>query len=110
MESERKVGGEKMKMRRVSVAVGAVATLALGMGAEAWLRPPAVAAPAATVTPKTQTPNEARALSRAFAAVAKALSPSVVRIDVESERPRVARNDRRQLPPELERFFRYFGG
>jgi serine protease Do len=69
----------------------------------------AVSAPAA-VTPKTQTPSEARALSHSFATVAKALSPSVVRIDVESEQPRVARNDRRQVPPELERLFeRFFG-
>jgi serine protease Do len=97
-----------MKMR-ASVAFGAMATLALGMGVQPWLRPSALAAPPQTVTPKTQTPNEARALSRAFAAVSKALSPSVVRIDVESERPRVARQDRRSLPPELERFFRYFG-
>ena len=67
----------------------------------------AEAAPA--VTPKTQTPNEARALSNAFATVAKALAPSVVRIDVESEQPRVARQDRRQLPPDIERFFRFFG-
>jgi serine protease Do len=96
-----------MKMRRASVAVGAMATLALGLGAEVWFGPPASAAP--LVTPKTQTPNEARALSRAFSNVAKALSPSVVRIDVESERPRVARQERRQLPPELDRFFRYFG-
>jgi serine protease Do len=98
-----------MTMRRVSVVIGAM-TLALGIGATPWLRPPAVAAPPQAVTPKTQTPNEARALSRAFSTVAKALAPSVVRIDVESERPRVARQDRRQLPPDLERFFRYFGG
>jgi serine protease Do len=66
----------------------------------------------APVTPKTQTPNEARALSRSFATVAKALAPSVVRIDVETEQPRVARNDRRQqqVPPELQRLFeRFFG-
>jgi serine protease Do len=98
-----------MRMRRASLAIGATATLALAITAAGWLRPPALAAPA-QVTPKTQTPNEARALSRAFAAVAKALAPSVVRIDVESERPRVARQDRRQqLPPDLERFFRFFG-
>src|SRR4030095_4147797 len=45
--------------------------------------------------------------------VAKALAPSVVRIDVESEQPRVARNDRRQqqqVPPALERLLeRFFG-
>ena len=46
---------------------------------------PAAAANAA-VTPKTEAPNEARALSRAFSNVAKALGPSVVRIEVEVAR------------------------
>src|SRR5215467_11239221 len=46
---------------------------------------PAAAAGAA-VTPKTEAPNEARALSRAFSNVAKALAPSVVRIEVEVAR------------------------
>ena len=46
---------------------------------------PAAAASAA-VTPKTEAPNEARALSRAFSNVAKALGPSVVRIEVEVAR------------------------
>jgi len=47
----------------------------------------AVAANAA-VTPKTEAPNEARALSHAFSNVAKALAPSVVRIEVEVAAPR----------------------
>src|SRR5579871_4244952 len=38
------------------------------------------------VTPKTEAPNEARALSHAFSNVAKALGPSVVRIEVEIAR------------------------
>ena len=38
------------------------------------------------MTPKTEAPNEARALSRAFSNVAKALGPSVVRIEVEVAR------------------------
>jgi serine protease Do len=101
-----------MTVRR-TVAIGLMTTtLALGAasGVGGWMASRAVSAPATTVTPKTQTPNEARALSRSFATVAKALSPSVVRIDVESEQPRVARNDRRQVPPELERLFeRFFG-
>jgi len=90
-------------------------TTALALGAASgvggWMVSRAESAPA-PVTPKTQTPNEARALSRSFSTVAKALAPSVVRIDVESEQPRVARNDRRQqqVPPELERLFeRFFG-
>jgi S1-C subfamily serine protease len=37
-----------------------------------------------TVTPRTETPSEARVLSRAFAQVARAIGPSVVRIEVES--------------------------
>src|SRR6476659_6952497 len=46
---------------------------------------PAAAAGAA-VTPKTEAPNEARALSRAFSNVAKALGPALVRIVVEVAR------------------------
>ena len=42
------------------------------------------------MTPKTEAPSEARVLSSAFSAAAKALRPSVVRIDVEIEHPRVA--------------------
>ena len=52
-------------------------------------RSPAIApaaAAGAAVTPKTEAPNEARALSRAFSNVAKALGPSVVRIEVEVAR------------------------
>jgi serine protease Do len=103
-----------MKVRRI-LGVSLVTTaLALGAasGVGSWTVSRAESAPA-PVTPKTQTPNEARALSRSFSTVAKALAPSVVRIDVESEQPRVARNDRRQqqqVPPELERLFeRFFG-
>jgi serine protease Do len=101
-----------MTVRRILGISLVTTTLALGAagGVGGWFGSPAVSAPAATVTPKTQTPSEARALSRSFSTVAKALSPSVVRIDVETEQPRVARNDRRQIPPELEHLFeRYFG-
>ena len=73
------------------------------------------------VTPKTEAPNEARALSRAFSNVAKALGPSVVRIEVEVGAPR-AGADRRgrgrpQMPdddndmsPFFRRFFDFGGG
>src|SRR5262245_11344640 len=76
----------------------------------------ALAAPAA-ITPKTEKPAEARALSSAFAAAAKALRPSVVRIDVESAPARVSARDRRggggggrqfserDLPRLFEHFF-----
>jgi serine protease Do len=68
------------------------------------------AAPAAPLTPRLEIPAEARALSRAFANVAKAMAPSVVRIDVEVAHP--DRNDGDEptadtLPPELRRFFRF---
>src|SRR4051794_13426706 len=80
---------------------------------------PAAAAPAA-VTPKTEAPNEARALSRAFSNVAKALGPSVVRIEVEVARGGGGgpggggRPDRRRAPApdddddNVPPFFRHF--
>ena len=52
-----------------------------GLGA-AWVKFPSAVAQAPTVTPKMQAPPEARSLSRAFSSVAKALRPSVVRVDV----------------------------
>ena len=52
--------------------------------------PPALQ-PSGPVTPKTEAPNEARVLSSAFSAVARALRPSVVRIDVEIA-PKMAEN------------------
>jgi serine protease Do len=58
---------------------------------------PAAAAGAA-VTPKTEAPNEARALSRAFSNVAKALGPSVVRIEVEVARGGMG-GGRHRMPP-----------
>ncbi len=42
----------------------------------------------ARVTPATEAPSEARALSRAFAGVAHAIGPSVVRIEVQTARER----------------------
>ena len=44
---------------------------------------PPPAQPKGPVTPRTEIPDEARVLSSAFSAAAKALRPSVVRIDVE---------------------------
>ena len=68
------------------------------------------------MTPKTEAPNEARVLSSAFSAVAKALRPSVVRIDVEIAR--LARGAERRgdgagdedLAPFLRRFFQFGPG
>jgi serine protease Do len=83
----------------------------------------ASAAGSGAVTPKTETPNEARVMSRAFSSVAKALSPSVVRIEVEvGGGPRADRSrgnrpgapgqgggDDDEIPPFFRRFFD-FGG
>lgn len=47
--------------------------------------PMAGSTPPGRVTPKTEAPTEARSLSRAFANVARAIGPSVVRIEVTTE-------------------------
>ncbi len=90
----------------------------------------ASAAGAAAVTPKTETPNEAKVLSHAFSSVAKALGPSVVRIEVEVGAPATAErmhghgfpapgqgggDDDENVPPFFRRFFEFgpgegFGG
>ena len=79
-------------------------------------RGPALVAPAAAastaVTPKTEVPNEARALSHAFSAVAKALGPSVVRIEVEVGAPRAegGRPTPDDVPPMFRHFFEFGPG
>ena len=102
----------------VGVGAGGVATARL-----------ASAAGAAAVTPKTETPNEAKVLSHAFSSVAKALAPSVVRIEVEVGAPATAErmhgrgfpapgqggDDDDNIPPFFRRFFEFgpgegFGG
>ncbi len=101
--------------------------LALSVGATAGAltgtRVASAAGPAA-VTPKTETPNEARVLSRAFSSVAKALGPSVVRIEVEvgggpradhlhNNRPGApgqGGGDDDDIPPFFRRFFDFGGG
>jgi serine protease Do len=95
--------------------VGVGCTQATAAQPSAGQSPAAPAAPGAAITPKIQKPAEARALSSAFAATAKALRPSVVRIDVESGPPRVARNDRRgrpnipnNVPNDVPDIFRHF--
>jgi serine protease Do len=85
----------------------------------------ASAAGAGAVTPKTETPNEAKVLSRAFSSVAKALGPSVVRIEVEvGGGPRADRmhgnrpgapgpgqgGDDDEIPPFFRRFFDFGQG
>jgi serine protease Do len=75
---------------------------------------PAAAANAA-VTPKTEVPSEAKALSHAFSAVAKALGPSVVRIEVEVSAPGVGgprggRSAPDDVPPMFRHFFEFGPG
>ena len=50
--------------------------------------PPAALATA--ITPRTESPDVAKNLSKAFAATAKAVGASVVRIDVRAGRPPIA--------------------
>ena len=78
--------------------------------------PSAAPAPQANgpVTPRTEAPNEARVLSSAFSAVAKALRPSVVRIDVEIQqvaaRGRTGGGGGPDAPFFFRRFFDFGGG
>jgi serine protease Do len=101
--------------RRTQGPSGAPETSPSGKPAE-----PTALPAAGPVTPKTQAPNEARVLSSAFSAVAKALRPSVVRIDVEIA-AKVAQNDGArgdgsddgnddELAPFLRRFFQFGPG
>jgi len=111
---------ETRSMRRRTLILSATlatATLAAGLGLGARFAPHAAAEsvappPASAITPKTQVPQEARSLSQAFAATARALRPSVVRIDVEIERPKVSRREFRHddVPPDMEHFFEHFFG
>ena len=107
------------------LAVAAVALSAAGLGCRRAPAPappegqapreappaagaPLGAPPAGPITPKTEAPNEARVLSSAFSAVARAMRPSVVRIDVEVRGSRMAENDGAsddELAPFLRRFF-----
>jgi serine protease Do len=105
-------------MRRYGLAYGlGMLATAVGVGAATSLvRFPGAAAQSApaAVTPKMQAPPEARSLSRAFSSVAKALRPSVVRIDVEiAQQPRISRNGRsearpRNGEPDMRDFFERF--
>jgi serine protease Do len=87
--------------------------LAAGLGVGLRATPKAEAQPQAAITPKTQVPQEARSLSQAFATTARALRPSVVRLDIEMESPKAmgGRHLRRDdVPPDMERFFEHFFG
>jgi len=93
--------------------------VSVGAAATDTATPPAPASDGhVVVTPKMEKPREAQALSAAFAATAKAVRPSVVRIDVELGTPRAEGFGRRRGPgggegpsdDELRHFFEHFFG
>ena len=91
-------------MRRDKI-VTLAASAVWGMGV-LFAQPPGVAA--APVTPKMQAPPEANALSHAFSGVAKALRPSVVRLDVEVDEPKVAKGrSAKGARPDMRDFFEH---
>ncbi len=93
-----------MKARASAVRDGLMAvSLALLLALPSIAAAPGESAP---VTPRLTQPAEARALSRAFADTAKALRPSVVRIDVEQGPLPMQR--RQRVHPELPDFFDRF--
>jgi serine protease Do len=109
-------------LRRLASA-SKIALVSAGLAAAGFLlhgtRGPTLIAPAtaanSVVTPKTEVPSEAKALSHAFSAVAKALGPSVVRIEVEvgAARAEVVRGGRPapdDVPPMFRHFFEFGPG
>ncbi|HVV49537.1 MAG TPA: trypsin-like peptidase domain-containing protein [Polyangia bacterium] len=115
-----------MKRTRLRLVFGlALLGAAVGFGARtptSLLAPAAAHAAGAAVTPKTEAPNEARALSHAFSNVAKALGPSVVRIEVEIgagrgmgphgrlEAPDEGEGEDDEVPPFFRHFFQFGPG
>jgi serine protease Do len=63
---------------------------------------------AGPLTPKLQSPESARALSDAFASVAQAIRPSVVRLDVEGMAPAGAAGGGASPTPDVPDFLRRF--
>ena len=102
--------GTLIAVGAVALTAGVTRAFAGSAGAPPAAASPPAAAPPAVVTPKTERPPAAETMSKAFATTAKALRPSVVRIDVESGPPRVARGDRRRqnVPDDLPDIFRHF--
>jgi serine protease Do len=76
--------------------------------------PGAPGAPSGEVTPRLTVPQVAEQLTEAFAGAAKAIRPSVVRIDVEisaAGRGAITRDEQApELPDFLRRFFDFGGG
>src|SRR5450755_4107484 len=107
----------------LTVAVFGAAVGLAGRAPMKLLTTAPAAAAGAAVTPKTEVPNEARALSHAFSNVAKALGSSVVRIEVEVGSPRGGAPHGRmpnddgdendggnEVPPFFRHFFQYGPG
>jgi len=100
-----------------TVAVFGAAVGLAGRAPTKLLATTSAAAAGTAVTPKTEVPNEARALSHAFSNVAKALGASVVRIEVEIGSPHGGAGPRGRMPNdedgggddnEVPPFFRHF--
>ena len=89
---------------------GLAALLVLGCGCNRPSDAPPVSAPGrtarATLTPKLEPSREALALSSAFESAAKAIRPSVVRIDVESVAAEMLGES--EPPPDAPDFLRKF--
>jgi serine protease Do len=94
-------------------AVSSTASAGKAQHAAAPAPAPAADRPAAALTPRTQPSDVAKNLSKAFSATAKAIAPSVVRIDVRAGRPPLAQGERfpqgnpfaNNAPPFIRRFF-----
>jgi serine protease Do len=105
-----------MNMRKTTLVFSTglgVLGMALGLGLGMRAMPSAQAESQSAITPKTQVPQEARSLSQGFASTARALRPSVVRLDIELENAKAPgghRLRRDDVPPDLERFFEHFFG
>ena len=104
-----------------TVAVFGAAVGLAGRAPTKLLATTSAVAAGTAVTPRTEIPNEARALSHAFSNVAKALGASVVRIEVEIGAPRGAAahgqmpddedgGDDTQVPPFFRHFFQFGPG
>ncbi len=103
-----------MRKTRVLYSTGlGIIVLAAGLGIGLRATSGTEAQTQGAITPKTQVPQEARSLSQAFASTARALRPSVVRLDIVMEAPKVSGGRRFRsddVPPEMEHFFEHFFG
>jgi serine protease Do len=103
-----------MRKKAVLLSLGlGIFGLAAGLGIGLEAAPRAETQPQGAITPKTQVPQEARSMSQAFASTARALRPSVVRLDIEMQAPKVREGryfQHQEVPPGMEHFFEHFFG